>query len=549
MDKFKRSLKGIKNSVFLPLALTVGLSLGFVTEEKNIIALARGITKFEEAKEIIHSFYFETVSDSLLMAGALNGLVSGLDPYTWYIPQEQFQKINERLENNYVGIGVYTKVFKDTAYISYVIPQGPAYKAGILPGDQIISIDNKIISGNEAQIKNLLKLLRGAPNTWVRLKIKRKKKKTFLEFAIKRETIATQSVVYSAVLRENTGVIKLQTFARQSGYEVKYHLELLKAQGMRNLIFDLRDNGGGFLDVCNELADMFLSEGQIMVQTKGRTPQHSRTYLATPTIRDFETGNLIVLINENSASASELLAGAIQDNDRGYILGRCSYGKGLVQNQYILQDRSAVRITVARYYTPCGRYIQKPFRDKKIISGNVPSFKSLEELSQSAYEKLPDSARYFSLGGRKLVGEGGIVPDIYLPPDSARQNPELREILKKELFDFFVLQNLKELEYIPQKYSHIGAFESSFVLPKNFTRKFLVYAANDLQKPYSHLAVVLPQRELEIFLKASIAWLYFGPEGYYRIRALVDSELQKAVEIINNSQVMNGLHMPNVPNY
>jgi carboxyl-terminal processing protease len=549
MDRLKKHFKAVKNSVFLPLALIAGLSLGFITEEKNIIEIVHCLTKFEEAKKIIHSFYFETVPDSILIAGALTGLMSGLDPYTWYISQEQFQKISERLENNYVGIGVYTKIFKDTVYISYVMPQGPAYRAGILPGDQIISIDNIPISGNEAEIKNLIKLLRGTPDTWVRIKIKRKKKKSFLEFSIKRESIATQSVVYSAMLQENTGVIKLQTFARQSGYEVKYHLELLKAQGMQNLIFDLRDNGGGFLDVCNQIADMFLSEGQIMVQTKGRTPQHSRTYLATPTVRDFETGNLVILINENSASASELLAGAIQDNDRGYILGRCSYGKGLVQNQYILQDRSAVRITVARYYTPCGRCVQKPFRDKKIISGNAASFKSLEELSQSAYEKLPDSARYSSAGGRKLVGEGGIIPDIYLPPDSTRQSHELREILKKEVFDIFVLQNLKEFEYIPQKYSHINAFESSFVLPKNFTRKFLVYAANYLQKPYSRLALALPQEELEIFLKASIAWVYFGPEGYYRTRALLDAELQKAIEIVGNHRVMNSLHLPNTQNY
>jgi carboxyl-terminal processing protease len=220
-----------------------------------------------------------------------------------------------------------------------------------------------------------------------------------------------------------------------------------------------------------------------------------------------------------------------------------------VQNQYILQDRSAVRITVARYYTPCGRYIQKPFRDKKIISGNAPSFKSLEELSQSAYEKLPDSTRYFSVGGRRLAGEGGIIPDMYLPPDSTRQSPELKEILKNDLFDFFVLQNLKELEYIPKKYAHIGAFESNFILPKNFTRKFLVYAANYLQKPYARLALALRQQELEILLKASIAWFYFGPEGYYRTRALLDTELQKAVQIICNHEVMSSLHLPNAQNY
>lgn len=309
--------------------------------------------------ELVKTQYVDDVNTDSLQDIAIKSFLEVLDPHSVYMTKEEIAKENENLQGNFDGIGVQFRIIEDTIVVIQPIVQGPAFKVGIMAGDRIVEVDGKKVCGNGITNEDVFKLLKGKRGTKVKLGIKRSNIDKLLHFTVKRDKIPIHSVDYSGMLNSNTGYIKLSQFSANSHTEVSSALISLKNSGMTQLIFDLRGNGGGYLDQAINIADEFLSDGELIVFTKGRAKGRNDYFASSK--GNFESGKIVVLIDEVSASASEIVAGALQDNDRGYIVGRRTFGKGLVQEQKELSDGSVLRLTVSRYYTPSGRCIQRPY--------------------------------------------------------------------------------------------------------------------------------------------------------------------------------------------
>lgn len=406
--------------ILLPLTLALGLVGGlFIGRHVSETNLTPTQKKLLEVLALIDAQYVDRIDADSLLEAQFSGLLSSLDPHSAYIPASELQAVNEDLDGSFSGVGVTFQIISDSVNVIEVVPGGPAEKVGLLPGDRIISADGKSLTGPEMETDSVFHALRGKKGSKVSLKVVRNSSSKPLTFDIVRDDIPVNSVDCSYMIADGVGYLRVSKFARNTYDEFYQTLSDLKEEGAKKFIVDLRGNTGGYMDQAIYMANEFLPAGRMIVYTKGRTPENE-TMAVSDGSGDFLDSEIVVLTNEISASASEIFAGAIQDNDRGLVVGRRSFGKGLVQNQTELFDNSALRLTVARYYTPSGRCIQKDYvrgGDGKYELDIADRYTHGEFYSVDSV-RLDKTKVFHTVNGRSVYGGGGIMPDIFVPEDT-----------------------------------------------------------------------------------------------------------------------------------
>lgn len=432
--------------------------------------------KFNYALQLIRFAYVDKVDDKKLVQDAIVQMLKELDPHSVYISKEELDRMNEPLVGNFEGVGVQFQILKDTIVIVDVINGGPSEKVGIQAGDKIVKIDDKPSTGDSINNSFVFSKLRGKKGTKVKVTIFRKSKNGTLDFTITRDKIPLTSIDSYFMATNNVGYIRLDRFSRTSMDEFRKALSELKNQGMKDLIFDLRGNSGGFLDVAVDLADEFLGADKLIVYTEGISSP-KQDYKSTSK-GGFEQGKLVILIDEGSASASEIVSGAIQDWDRGLVVGRRSFGKGLVQRPFDLPDGSVIRLTTARYHTPSGRYIQKPYSDglESYYNDFAKRYSSGELLSADKIQ-FPDSLKYYTNNKRVVYGGGGIMPDIFIPMDTTKISDYYVDLRRKNVFNDFVMDYIdNNREKLLKQYPDFKKFQNEFEITNDFMKSFEQYA-------------------------------------------------------------------------
>ncbi|MBP7511465.1 MAG: S41 family peptidase, partial [Bacteroidia bacterium] len=436
------------------LVLSFGLLLGIILKPANTVGnFLGGKNKFTELLGIINQSYVDSVEMSELEEQAINDLLKGLDPHSVYIAASDLKQANEQLEGNFEGIGVEFNIVNDTIMVVTALNGGPAMELGIMPGDRIIGVDSTNVAGVGITSEKVFKMLRGQGGTKVDVTIYRPSAKDNIKYTITRGTIPIFSVDAWRMLNKETGYIKISRFAENTHEEFLKAFADLKAEGVQNLVIDLRSNPGGYLSAAIELVDELLEDHKLIVYTQGRSKP--RAEYSSERVGVFEQGKLVVLLDEGSASASEIVGGAVQDWDRGMVIGRRSFGKGLVQEPYELSDGSAIRLTVSRYYTPSGRCIQKDYSDKEKYEHDLMDRFENGELENDGRAAIFDSTPYYTLRLKRTVyGGGGILPDFFVPIDTGYYSNFLTMVVANALIGKFAY------EYLDQNRSAITAIPS-----------------------------------------------------------------------------------------
>ena len=450
------------------------LSFGSIFAQSTTYQL--NYNKMNQLMRAINDLYVDTVNFDILVEKASIEMLKELDPHSIYIPVSEVQQANEPLQGAFDGIGVTFQIIKDTINVMEVIVGGPSNKVGLMAGDKIIKVDTSDSFGKEINNHWVMTHLRGKKGTKVDLKVKRGNNEEPLTFSIIRDKIPMNSINVSFMVDQTTGYIRLERFAQTSKQEFSQALNYLQLQGMKNLIFDLRGNGGGYLNVAFEIADEFIEKNKIIVYTEN-SKKEGETFRSTE-IGDFEKGKLIILVDEGSASASEIVSGAVQDWDRGLVLGRRTFGKGLVQKPLTLADKSQVRLTISKYYTPTGRCIQKPYVNGLDNYYNDLNYRSEHgELFSADSISFPDSLKYKTPNGRVVYGGGGIMPDLFIPLDTTKYSSLYGEMFRKGIFSGFTLDYMNtNREQLKAQYPTIEDFKNNFKVSDELLKQVMDYA-------------------------------------------------------------------------
>lgn len=525
-------------ALWIAVAMAVGIVLGILlspsTRNASRIISPRtsGTSKIDHVLQLINGKYVDPVDYDSLVDNTIMAMLEKLDPHSVYIPASDFEKEQESMQGNFEGIGIMYRMDEDTVCVIQAIEGGPSKKAGIMAGDKIITVNDSIIAGKGLSTEQIMSKLKGKKGTRVRVGIKRSGVPKLLKFGVTRDVIPTYSVVYHGMLDKRTGYIRLTKFSATSYAEFVLALSELKDEGMKNLILDLRDNSGGLLDQAIGIADELLPGREMIVYTQDRNGRKSKSYSHKGGI--FSEGNLLVMIDEFSASASEIVAGAVQDNDRGIIVGRRSFGKGLVQEQIELPDQSALRLTVARYYTPSGRCIQRPYEKGSDEYYADFLLRLTAELSDSInYVSKQDTVKYYTTSGRVVYGGGGILPDViyHLPKDTTYRCYNTlvdKGLVQKYAFDY----NDRNRKFLLRKYPTADDFVNDFTVDGEMLDVFLQYA-NNQGVVCSRKALKGHDKELSVLLKANIAELLFNEEAFYKVYLGMDTEVVRSLKLIN----------------
>ena len=484
--------------------------------------------KFDEVLMYVNRMYVDTVNDEQLTDAAIVALLEKLDPHSTYISKEEVDEANSSINGSFVGIGIRFQIMKDTLMVVATVPGGPSEKLGLLPGDKITKIENEIVAGIGLKNSQVRERLMGELGTKVKVEVIRKNAKKPLDFVITRDNIPINSVDAYYMITPEIGYLKLNSFSRSTVDEIQKGIIDLKSKGMKHLIFDLQGNGGGLLDAAQKVADEFLSGDKLIVYSEGRA--QPRTNLKAGKKGLWEDGSLIVLTDEYSASASEIVSGAIQDWDRGMVIGRRSYGKGLVQRPIDLTDGSQVRLTIARYYTPTGRWIQKPYDDPEAYKNDLTQLYLTGEFQHVDSIKLPDSLKYQTMITKRTVyGGGGIMPDIFVPIDTTYESDYLNRLFASGSVNQFSYDYVDQHRNELKKFSSPAAFRSGFKADQAFINEFTRYAEiKGVPKDEKGLQQSLPV--LSNQLKAYIARLMWRNDGLYPILHEKDPVLQRALQ-------------------
>jgi len=490
--------------------------------------------KFARLLDWVNNYYVDTVNSKQLVETAIVEMLRKLDPHSAYISKEEMQEANEPLVGNFEGIGVSFNILHDTIIIISPIPGGPSERLGVMSGDKIIKIDGTVVAGKNITNKDVFKKLRGAKGTKVTIEIKRRLSNTLISYTIVRDKIPIYCIDAAYMLEPGIGYIRLARFSANTTTEFEAALSKLQAQNMKHLVLDLSGNGGGYLEEAINLADEFLEKGQLIVYTEGRS--NPRQDFVASERGMLEKGRLAVVIDEGSASASEIVSGAIQDWDRGVIVGRRSFGKGLVQRGIPLTDGSMVRLTIARYHTPTGRVIQKSYSQGYDVYEKdiVDRYKNGEFVNKDSI-KFPDSLRYYTLKKKKLVyGGGGIMPDVFVPLDTTAFPVYVRAAIRLGTIYQFIVQYVDEYRTeLKSLYPDFETYKNKFIVEGQFRDAYIQYAVkqDSTLKPDSdphNLA------ELDMLLKAYLARNIWDSNEFFQIYNLRDNAVLKATEVIKN---------------
>lgn len=491
--------------------------------------------KLSLALYAISSLYVDSVDNGKLVEDAITGMLEKLDPHSSYMDKEETKEMTEPLQGNFDGIGIQFSMLTDTVYIIQIIPGGPSEKVGLQAGDRIIMVNDSLIAGVKMKTTDIMKRLRGQKGTEVDVKVLRNNTPELIEFKIIRGKIPIYSLDAAYMADKNTGYIKLNRFAATTVEEFKEALKQLKGQGMKQLILDLQSNGGGYLGAAIELADEFLGNDKLIVYTEG--DKQRREEAKSTSKGDFENGRFIVLVDESSASASEIVSGAVQDWDRGLIIGRRTFGKGLVQKPIPLPDGTMIRLTIARYYTPTGRCIQKPYENgnNELYGRDLIDRYNNGELIHADSIHFPDSMKYNTLVNHRTVyGGGGIMPDVFIPIDTTRLTDYHRNLLAKGVINRLSMNYIdRDRDELKKEYPKIEAFKEKFVITDDILREMREMAdAEKIEFKEDEYQKALPLITLQ--MKALIAHDLFDMAKYYQIINDENNSLKEALRIINN---------------
>ncbi len=518
--------------VFISSLLLITLNVS-AQIDKNKISTTQ---KFDEVITYISKKYVDSVDTDKLTDAAIVALLEELDPHSTYIPKEEVEAANRQINGSFVGIGIRFQILRDTLMVVATIPGGPSEKLGILPGDKILMIDNENVAGIGLQNSQVREKLMGDKGTKVKVNIQRDETKQ-IDFVITRDNIPVNSVDAYYMVSNETGYIKLSSFSRTSVKEVDKALKSLKSEGMKNLIFDLQGNGGGLLYTAKYLADEFLSGDKLIVYSEGRS--QPRSDLNAGNKGSWENGRLIILTDENSASASEILSGAIQDWDRGLIVGRRTFGKGLVQRPIDLTDGSQVRLTIARYYTPSGRFIQKSYEDKKAYQMDlINRYENGEYINRDSIQ-LPDSLKHKTLlSGRTVYGGGGIMPDIFVPLDTNEISDMYTSIIRGGHMNTFCIEYANNNRgALLESYPNFNAFKNNFTVDQSLIDKLLEYTKKENDKfEFEESDFERSKNLIELRIKASLANNLWSVSEFYELYNAKNEILQTAIEIIESDE-------------
>ena len=532
-----------KLSIWLPLlfaiVLVTGMLLGMrmqsnmpklVVEQEAPGPEGIGQGKIEEILRYVEAKYVDAIDKEALTQEVIDDLLSRLDPHSNYISAEELQAVNEQLKGNFDGIGVEFMVLDDTIVVVTPLAGGPSETAGILSGDRIVQIADSTIAGVGMDSDDIIKMLRGEKGTDVQIGILRGKETKLRQFTVTRDEIPMNSVDVAYMLDTNTGYIKVNRFSATTYEEFMKALEeLVENQGMEDLVLDLRHNPGGYLQqATNMLSQLFKEKDKLLVYTEGDAVSRSEY---TSTGRNFfDVEDIVVLIDEGSASASEIVAGAIQDHDRGVIIGRRSFGKGLVQEQYKLRDGAALRLTVARYYTPSGRSIQKPYDDPEAYEHEMYDRYETGEMEAARNMLIQDSTEYYTDNGRIVYGGGGIMPDVFVPIDTLSLDEDyltLRQYVPQYVFRY--LGEAADPAALAEQ--GLDRFIATFTVDDAMLQGLITYA-EEHGDPLAAAELSEPARHM---LKARIAKQLFEDEGYYKVWNMEDAMVKEALKAIARS--------------
>lgn len=526
--------------LFFAIVLMFGMVIGFnlrdsLRNKRDIATIINRNDRLEEIINLIKEKYVDTVNTNLLYQDAVSGILDPLDPHTIYIPAEEVQGVNNELDGGFSGIGVEFAIIRDTVEVTSVSNDGPAHQAGVLNGDQIIKVGDSLVAGTGITSDRIKSLLRGKQNSVVQMTLKPLDKQATYTVRVTRGLVPIYSVDAGIMLDDNTGYIKVNKFSATTYEEFSKALTELKTKGATQLILDLRDNPGGYLDAATAMSDDFLDQDRLIVSTRGRNTART-DYLAREK-GIFEQGRLAILVNESSASASEVLAGAIQDWDRGLIIGRRTFGKGLVQEQYQMPDGAALRLTTARYYTPSGRSIQRSFSGgRDAYNEDLENRLRDGELTGNEAIFPADTTPYYTSGKRIVYGGGGIKPDIYIPYDTARWSDPLVTLAFSDgmavaVRDYFVSHRAK------LHFNSINDFIRSFNAEDQVVNTYLSsYTATEQAKIRKYINTSPNRNYFKLQIKAQLARYLFQDDGYYSVRLKDDNMVSRAISVMNSQQ-------------
>ena len=511
------------------LILAFGVMLGFIINSVTIGKQSMGSRNYDKVEDILNYIslkYVDTINRSQLIDKSIEKILSNLDPHSVYIPAKDLGEMNESLEGNFEGVGIEFYIVQDTITVVTAIPGGPSELAGIKAGDRIVKIEDSVVAGIKIKDTAVKQRLRGPKGTKVKVSILRSGAPKLLDFQISRDKIPLYSIDAAYMATNEVGYIRITSFSANTHEEFVEKMRALQAKGMTKLIIDLRGNPGGYLQAATSIADELISGEKILVYTKGKAYDRQDYLAGKPGL--FEKGDLCILIDQGSASASEILSGAVQDWDRGTIIGRTSFGKGLVQEQYELRDGSALRLTIARYYTPSGRCIQRPYD------------KGTDEYYNEIYDRYTrgefvhedsissrDTTVYKTSKGKRVYGGGGIRPDIFVPVDTTAENEYFYAV--RSFIPEFVYKYSSRNGDLLGKYKSEEDFRNNYVVSDAMVNEFYTYATAAGLKPNEAKKAKIGEK-VKLNLKAFLAKQVWRMEGFYYVLNPTDNVVKAAIE-------------------
>ena len=531
------------------IAMTMGLAFSLTLSAQR--SMPQAMQKLLNAEYAISSLYVDSINEEKLVEDAIKGMLENLDPHSSYTDAKETKELEEPLQGEFSGVGIQFNMNKDTLYVIQTVPGGPSERVGVLAGDRIIYVNDTLIAGVKMKNSDIQKRLRGKKGTNVTIKVKRPGVNELITFRITRDNIPVHSIDACYMLDEQTGYLRISRFGAKTHDEMMESLKDLRKQGMKQLIMDLSDNGGGYLNAAIDMCNEFLERGQLMVYTEGvNSPRNEANANGWGDYKDL---HMVVIVNQYSASAAEIFAGAMQDWDRAVIVGRRTFGKGLVQRPFKFEDGSMMRLTVARYYTPSGRCIQKPYNrgDKKAYEHEL-----MDRYNEGEYYSLDsiqfnDSLRYTTrLNGRTIYGGGGVMPDIFVPVDTSEYSTYYRDMSAKGILNQFAIRYVdKNRKSINKLYKTVKDFDEGFSVNDEMMRDLTAMGEQDSVK-YDEEKYRTSEQLLKAIIKGLIARDIYGDTGAYSIVINHrNRDVRAAYEVLNDRERYNRLLREGNPEY